>query len=284
MRRTGSSACFGGPLSRRNDNVDPEACSRVFAELLRLTEHLRSPDGCAWDRAQTIGTLRPHLVEEFHEVLEALDHDDDSKVRDELGDLLFLIVFIARIAEEGRRFDLEKIIEGVDAKLRRRHPHVFGDDRAGTPDEVRSLWESEKLAEGAHAARRSILDGLPREMSALLTARRMQEKAAAVGFDWKEIGDVLDKAEEEIRELREEVTEGRPDKMEEELGDLLFSIVNVARFLRIDPEAALRKTNLKFRRRFALVEERFRGRDLADVGLEAMDRVWDEAKELEEES
>ncbi len=262
--------------------MKPDVCSRVFGELLELTEHLRSPDGCAWDRAQTIETLRPHLVEEFHEVLEALDHDDDAKVRDELGDLFFLIVFIARIAEEAERFDLEEIIRGIDSKLRRRHPHVFGEDRAETPDEVRSRWESGKLSEDTHRARRSILDGLPRDFSALLTARRMQEKAAAVGFDWKKIGDVIGKAEEELGELRDEIALARPEKIEEELGDLLFSIVNVARFLEIDPEAALRKTNLKFRRRFALVEERFRGRDLRDVGLEAMDRVWDEAKDLEE--
>jgi MazG family protein len=265
----------------KGHDVKREACSSVFGELVRLTEHLRSPDGCAWDRAQTIETLRPHLVEEFHEVLEALDHGDDAKIQDELGDLLFLIVFIARIAEEGKRFDLEEVIAGIDAKLRRRHSHVFGDDRAETPDEVRSRWESGKLTEDTHVSRRSILDGLPRELSALLTARRMQEKAAAVGFDWKEIGDVVGKAEEEISELREEIAVARPEKVEEELGDLLFSIVNVARFLRIDPEAALRKTNLKFRRRFALVEERFRGRNLKDVGLEAMDRVWDEAKESE---
>ena len=183
---------------RRDGHVKPDVCSRVFGELLELTEHLRSPDGCAWDRAQTIETLRPHLVEEFHEVLEALDHDDDAKVRDELGDLFFLIVFIARIAEEAERFDLEEIIRGIDSKLRRRHPHVFGEDRAETPDEVRSRWESGKLSEDTHRARRSILDGLPRDFSALLTARRMQEKAAAVGFDWKKIGDVIGKAEEEL--------------------------------------------------------------------------------------
>jgi tetrapyrrole methylase family protein/MazG family protein len=263
--------------------VNSESCSRAFEELLRLTELLRSPDGCAWDRAQTIETLRPHLVEEFHEVLEALDHGDDGKVRDELGDLMFLIVFMARIAEEEGRFDLEEIIGGIDAKLRRRHPHVFGEERAETPDEVRSRWESSKLGEVGHSARRSILDGLPPDLSALLTARRMQEKAAAVGFDWKDIADVLGKAEEELVELRDEIAGARPEGVEGELGDLLFSIVNVARFLRIDPEAALRKTNLKFRKRFALVEERFRGRELRDVGLEAMDRVWEEAKDLEEE-
>lgn len=258
-----------------------EASGRAFRELIELTELLRSPRGCAWDRAQTIETLRPHLVEELHEVLEALDHGDDTKIRDELGDLFFLIVFIATIGEESGRFDLADIIEGVEAKLRRRHPHVFGADRAETPDEVRTRWEAAKLTEDGHAGRRSILDGLPRDLSALLTARRIQEKAAAVGFDWSEIGDVIDKAEEEIRELRSEVAESRPERIEQELGDLLFSIVNVARFLGIDPEAALRRTNVRFRKRFAAVEEAFRGRDLKDVGLEAMDRVWDEVKERE---
>lgn len=264
--------------------MDSQSCSRAFAELLRLTEFLRSPDGCAWDRAQTIETLRPHLVEEFHEVLEALDHGDDAKVRDELGDLLFLIVFIARIAEEQGRFDLVDIVAGIDAKLRRRHPHVFGEARADTPDEVRSRWETGKLGEDGHRGRRSILDGLPRDLPALLTARRLQEKAAATGFDWPEIGDVIAKAEEELSELRAEIAESEAVGIEAELGDLLFSIVNVARFLKVDPEAALRKTNLKFRKRFALIEERFRDRELKDVGLEAMDRVWDEAKDLEEKS
>jgi MazG family protein len=257
--------------------VDSESCSRAFADLIRLTEFLRSPDGCAWDRAQTI-------VEEFHEVLEALDHGEEAEVRDELGDLLFLIVFIARIAEEEGLFDLAEIVAGIDAKLRRRHPHVFGEERADTPDEVRSRWEAGKLGEEGHSARRSILDGLPRDLPALLTARRLQEKAAAAGFDWRDIGDVIAKAEEELGELRAEIAEPEAGRIEAELGDLLFSIVNVARFLQIDPEAALRKTNLKFRKRFALIEERFRDRELNEVGLEAMDRVWEEAKDLEEES
>ena len=274
----GAHAEKGGRL-----DVEHEAIRSAFQELLDLTELLRSPGGCAWDRAQTIETLRPHLVEELHEVLEALDHGDDTKVRDELGDLFFLIVFIARIAEEDGRFDLAEIIEGVEAKLRRRHPHVFGADRAETPDEVRSRWEAAKLDEDGHSGRRSILDGLPRDLSALLTARRIQEKAAAVGFDWSEIGSVIDKAEEEIRELKSEIARARPERIEQELGDLLFSIVNVARFLGVDPEATLRRTNVRFRRRFAAVEEAFRGRDLRDVGLDAMDRVWEETKEREEQ-
>ncbi len=256
---------------------------RAIDELVELTRHLRSPDGCAWDRAQTIDSIRPHLVEEFHEVLEALDVSDDDRLCDELGDLLFLIVFIARIAEEQGRFDLPTVIEGIDAKLRRRHPHVFGDEVATTPDEVRSMWETTKLREKTHAARSSILDGLPREFSALLAARRIQEKAAAVGFDWEKPADVVDKIEEEVGELRAELDGGPRERVESELGDLLFAIVNVARFLEIDPEAALRKTNMKFRKRFALIEERFRGQDLRTVGLEAMDRVWEEAKKSEAE-
>lgn len=262
--------------------MKPDECAGAFERLVELTKLLRSRDGCAWDRAQTIASIRPHLVEEFHEVLEALDHDDDARLRDELGDLLFLVVFMASIAEDNNRFDLRTIIDGIDAKLRRRHPHVFGSDVASTPDEVRSTWEAAKLGEETHRARASILDGLPRDLSALLSARRMQEKAAAVGFDWEHLTDVLRKIDEELQELKKEIAAEREGRYEEELGDLLFAIVNVARFVRVDPEAALRKTNLKFRRRFAEIEKRFEGRDLREVGLPAMDRVWNETKEREE--
>lgn len=261
--------------------MDDRRLARAFLELARLTRHLRSDDGCAWDREQTTDSVRPHLVEELHEVLEALDGRDDNRLRDELGDLLFLVVFLSRIAEEEGRFDLEEVIAGIDDKLRRRHPHVFGNETANTADEVRSTWESMKLGEDAHASRRSILDGLPRDLSALLTARRMQEKASAVGFDWSDVSDVLTKAEEELGELRSEIAHGDRGRCEEELGDLLFAVVNVARFVGVDPEAALRRTNMKFRARFAEIEERFRGKDLRDVGLAAMDDVWNETKERE---
>lgn len=259
-----------------------DSCAKAFRRLLDLTLFLRSPAGCAWDRAQTVETVRPHLVEEFHEVVEALDERDDARLRDELGDLLFLIVFIAAMAEDETRFSLEEVVEGIDAKLTRRHPHVFGAEIASTPDEVRSRWETGKRAEKTHAERASILDGLPREFSALLAARRIQEKAGAVGFDWSDVADVLAKTREEVDELAREVAANDRTRAEREIGDLLFSVVNVARFLSIDPEAALRRTNLKFRRRFAVIEERFRGRDLRDVGLAEMDRVWNEAKESED--
>ncbi len=250
----------------------------AFQRLVDLTRTLRSPEGCAWDRAQTIETLRPHLVEEFHEVLEALDAGGDAGLRDELGDLLFLVVFMARIAEEDERFDIIEVVGGLTDKLVRRHPHVFGDAVASTPDEVRSTWEQTKLEESTHRSRNSILDGLPRDLSSLLTARRIQEKAGAVGFDWKDVGDVLAKVREELEELEEEVERGDAERLRDELGDVLFSIVNVARFLRVDPDQALRQTNLKFRKRFAAIEGAFREKDLADVGLEEMDRIWDESK------
>jgi len=263
--------------------LDPKSSADAFMRLLELTGVLRSPEGCAWDRAQTVSTIRPHLVEEFHELLEALDAEDDDALRDEMGDLLFLVVFLGAMAEDEGRFTLGQVIEGIDAKLRRRHPHVFGDEKADTPDEVRSRWESGKLEEKTHAARESVLDGLPRDLPALLAARRMQEKAGAVGFDWERLEDVLAKLREETDELAAEVAADDRERCEQEIGDLLFSAVNVARFLSIDPEAALRKTSLRFRRRFALIEERFRGADLRKVGLAEMDRVWEEAKRRERE-
>jgi MazG family protein len=253
----------------------------AFRKLVELTAMLRSQEGCAWDRAQTVSTIRPHLVEEFHEVLEAMDAGDDDELRDELGDLLFLIVFIARMSEEDGGFDLCGVIEGIDEKLRRRHPHVFGDKEATTPDAVRSHWETTKLTEKSHSTRASILDGLPRDLPALLAARRLQEKAAAVGFDWDDLSDVIAKLDEELAELRAEIEQACEERYEEELGDVLFTVVNIARTLRIDPEAALRKTNVKFRTRFADIEKRFRGRDLREVGLAAMDEVWNETKEHE---
>jgi MazG family protein len=261
--------------------LDPRSSADAFRRLLELTSTLRSPDGCAWDRAQTVSTIRPHLVEEFHELLEALDADDNAALRDEMGDILFLVVFLGAMAEDEGRFTLEQTIEGIDAKLRRRHPHVFGDEKADTPDEVRSRWESGKLEDETHAARESVLDGLPRDLPALLAARRLQEKAGAVGFDWEKMEDVLAKLREETDELALEVAAGDRERCEQEIGDLLFSVVNVARSLSIDPEAALRKTSLRFRRRFALIEERFRGSDLRKVGLAEMDRVWEEAKRRE---
>lgn len=253
-----------------------------FHKLVQLTKHLRAPGGCAWDRAQTIESIRPHFVEEFHEALEAMDERDDAKLRDELGDLLFLIVFISVMGEEASRFTLEEVITGIDEKLRRRHPHVFGDAVAETPDDVRGTWETQKLTEKSHADRESMLDGLPREFSALLTARRMQEKAASVGFDWPTRDEVIDKIVEETAELREELSHGDRDRQEDEIGDLLFAVVNIARYQGIDPDAALRRTNLKFRTRFAAIERHFAGTDLKEVGLEAMDEVWNRVKEEEE--
>ncbi len=259
-----------------------ETEGRPFHELVQLTKLLRAPGGCAWDRAQTIESIRPHLVEEFHEALEAMDERDDVKLRDELGDLLFLIVFISVMGEEASRFTLEDVITGIDEKLRRRHPHVFGDAVAETPDDVRGTWETQKLTEKSHADRESMLDGLPRELSALLTARRMQEKAASVGFDWPTRDEVLDKIVEETGELREELSHGDRDRQEDEIGDLLFAVVNIARYQGMDPEAALRRTNRKFRTRFAAIERHFEGTDLRDVGLEAMDEVWNRVKKEEQ--
>jgi len=269
--------------------LETERAARAFRELLQLTDHLRSPDGCAWDRAQTIETLRPHMVEEFHETLEALDESDDGELQDELGDLFFILVFMAAIAEDDGRFGIADVLTGIDEKLRRRHPHVFGSLSATTPEAVRATWETAKMAEESHARRSSLLDGLPRDMPSLLTARRLQEKAAAVGFDWDDVSKVVGKVHEELEELESEIESrggavSRADessRLRDELGDLLFAVVNLARFLSVDPEAALRLTNAKFRRRFRAIEEAFRGRDLREVGLDEMDRVWEDVKKDE---
>ena len=271
--------------------MDTKRAADAFAELLDLTEHLRSPDGCAWDRAQTVDTLRPHLVEEFHETVEALDVGEDERLRDEFGDLMFILVFMSAITADEGRFDIADILVGIDNKLRRRHPHVFGDASASTPDEVRATWETAKMEERSHRERSSLLDGLPADMPPLLAARRLQEKASAVGFDWDDVSMVADKVAEELDELLTEVRrtgegEGHGQLLERrrhELGDLLFAVVNLSRFLSVDPDAALRQANLRFRRRFSAIEHAFGDRDLRDVPLEEMDRVWERAKQEEEE-
>ena len=258
---------------------------------------LRSPTGCPWDREQTHATLKPYLLEEAYEALEAIDSGNDLELCAELGDVLLQVVFHAQVARERETFDIDAVCQAIVDKLIRRHPHVFGDTDVDDADEVVVNWERIKRSERDVDAEEapSTLDGVPLPLPALLRAQRVQDKASRVGFDWRDIADPLDKVVEEFEELKQawnaeeaaapgEAGDGVRSSTIEEFGDLLFALVNVGRFLKISPEDALRLAVGKFERRFRRLEDRIRssGRDLEEVGLEEMDAVWDEIKESEE--
>jgi MazG family protein len=252
---------------------------------------LRSPRGCPWDREQTAATLRPFLLEETYEALEAIDRGDVDALRGELGDVVFQCVFQAQIAAEAGRFDIARVLESITAKLIRRHPHVFTPDgrplraarRRGhvkTPAAVLEQWEQLKAKEQADAGvSRRLLSGVPRSLPALVRAHEIGTRVAAVGFDWARPTDVLDKIEEEVAELREALATS-PGRAAEEFGDLLFSIANLARQLKIEPESALREANDKFTARFDALESHFesRGRSIHQSTLDEMERVWQSVK------
>lgn len=268
-------------------------------DLVRIMTTLRGPGGCPWDRVQTLASLRPFLLEETYEALEALDAGDQPGLREELGDLLFEIVFLACIAEEQGDFTLTDAIDGVAAKLVRRHPHVFGEaDKLSHADQVRGRWEELKAAERAgETAGKTLLSGVPVSLPALLRAYEYSSRAATVGFDWVKATDVLDKIDEEVREIRDVVeqplhnhdgakTRRGEDLLEEEVGDLLFAIANLSRKLGVEPEAALRRANDKFRKRFTAVELRVeaRGEKLQDKTLEELEAEWQEVKQLQHDN
>jgi len=251
-----------------------------FARLVEIMAKLRAPGGCPWDRSQSREDLKPYLVEETYEVLDAIDSKCPEKLKEELGDLLLQIVFHAEIAGEEGAFGIEDVCRGINEKLIRRHPHVFGEVKADTPDAVLRNWEAIKKSEKEG---KSVLSGVPKVLPALLKAFRLQEKAARVGFDWEETRQVEAKVDEELGELREAVSAGDKEKIREELGDLLFAVVNLARFLKLDPEDTLQSANEKFIRRFREVEKSAagEGRDLHGMSLAEMDELWEEAKKKE---
>jgi len=254
----------------------------AFQKLVDIMQRLRGPDGCPWDREQTIQSLRGYVLEETYEVLDAIDRDDHDALRGEIGDLLFEGVFLAQIEAEAGRFTVADALEHITGKLIRRHPHVFGTTSGvDTPGKVVEQWEQIKAREQQDSgARRSLLTGVPRSMPSLLRAHEIGMRVAAVGFDWTGPADVISKIEEEVAELRgAALTEGA-DRVEEEMGDLLFSIANLARKLGVEPESALRKANEKFSARFAALEERFeaQGRSVHDATLGEMEEVWEEIK------
>lgn len=247
-------------------------------KLLDLVARLRAPDGCPWDKEQTLPDVRAYLLEETHELAGAIDGGDWDELAEELGDVMFQVAFIGRLAEEAGAFSLSQVIDGVHRKMVERHPHVFGGEALADAEAVRQAWERRKLAR--EPKRDSLFSGVPSSLPALLGAYRLTQKAAGVGFDWPAAEAVLDKMEEEIGELREALAAGRRDAVKEEVGDLLFTIANLARKVDTDPEAALAGTNLKFRKRFAKIEEGLaaRGKTAGEATLEEMDALWEAAK------
>ncbi len=251
----------------------------AFSKLCEVMARLRAPGGCPWDREQTLASLKPYLVEEAYEVLDAMDGGDADKHRDELGDLLLQVVFQAELTAEAQRFDIADVVAAVTDKLVRRHPHVFGEAKARNAQGALAQWEAIKAKERpAHA---SALDGIPRSAPALLGAMRTGEKAAAFGFDWSRAEDVAAKVEEELGELKAALGKAAPtNRVQEELGDLLFTLANLARRLGIDPESALRGATDKFGRRFRHLEAAVRsgGQAAGQLGAERLDSLWKKAK------
>ena len=257
--------------------------SRDIARLIEIMAQLRNPDGgCPWDLEQTFATIAPYTIEEAYEVAEAIADNDMRELRDELGDLLLQVVFHARMAEEAGAFSFGDVVEAITAKLIRRHPHVFGDAAARSAGDVRGQWErikaDEKRERGVEHKR--TLDGIPTALPALIRATKLQAKASTVGFDWNDPRAVLAKLREEIGEIEAELPGGDKDRLEDEVGDLLFAAVNLARHLKVDADQALRRTNGKFARRFAAIEDGLaeQGRAPADATLDEMEALWQRAK------
>lgn len=263
-----------------------ESAGDRFERLVQLMRTLRSPDGCSWDRKQTLQTLRPFVLEEAYEVVAAIDGGDPAALCDEVGDLLLEAVFVAQISADQDDFTIADAVDAINAKLVRRHPHVFGD--AGStdapslsPTEVKAQWEQIKTQERAgKPTRTTLLDGIPESLPALLRAARIGARTANVGFDWDEAAEVLTKVDEELAELKEAMTGADQAHVEEELGDLLFTVANLARKLKIDPESALRAANNKFTRRFRGVEQRLAqtGKSLHDATADELEHEWQAVK------
>ncbi|MGL5001268.1 MAG: nucleoside triphosphate pyrophosphohydrolase [Cetobacterium sp.] len=250
-----------------------------FNELVQIIKKLRSPGGCPWDREQTLGTLKPYLLEETYEVLEAMDIGG-NELKGELGDLLLQIIFQSNISEEKGEFSIEDVIENISKKMIRRHPHVFDEaEELKSSEEVLVKWEEIKKGEKEHENRKSILDGIPKGMPALLRAEKIQKKVAKVGFDWPDIVGVIDKVSEEIEELKVEIISMEKEKSEEELGDLFFALVNLSRHMGVNPEICMNKASDKFEKRFRKVEMKC---DLEKASLEDMNKVWEEIKKIKD--
>ena len=249
-----------------------------FEELIKIVSELRAPDGCPWDREQTNQSLLPYFIEEAYELIESVDEKNWENVKEELGDLLLHVVFQGSIAEQDGKFQLVESLITVNEKLISRHPHVFGDAQADEAFHAKQNWEAAKHKEKGRDSR---LDGVPKNLPALVRAQRLQQKASYAGFDWDKVEEVWEKIHEEILELKEAQLSNNKKHIEEEIGDVIFAVVNLARFLDISSENSLRKTNKKFINRFKKVEEELekRGKTMEDSSLEDMDKIWEKVKE-----
>ncbi len=251
-----------------------QSLTDAFLKLVRIMDELR--EQCPWDKKQTIQTLRTLTIEELYELADAVSEEDWDGIREELGDMLLHILFYARIGKEQEKFTLQQVIEGISQKLINRHPHIYGEVKVKDEEEVKQNWEKLKLKEG----KASVLGGVPTALPAVVKATRLQEKARQVGFEWDTKEQVWDKVKEEMQELQEAVKNENQQEAENELGDVMFSLINYARFLRLDAESALDKTNKKFIRRFTEMEKQAQadGKQLADMSLEEMDAIWNAIK------
>lgn len=255
--------------------MDPRL--QAFERLLNIMDDLR--EKCPWDREQTLESLRHLTIEETYELGDAILDNNLDEIKKELGDLALHIVFYAKIGSEKGAFDIADVLNGISEKLIIRHPHIYGEVKADTPEQVKQNWEQIKLKEG----RKSVFEGVPKSLPALVKAQRIQDKAAGVGFDWHHAEQVWEKVQEELAEMRHEVEQNRPDKIEQEMGDVFFALVNYARFIGVNPEDALERTNKKFIGRFRWMEEAIKaaGKNMKDMTLAEMDEFWDQAKRIE---
>ena len=251
-----------------------------FKKLTEIVNTLMGENGCPWDKVQTRESLKPYLIEEAYETLEALDGNDPEEIKEELGDLLYQILFHAKISENKKEFNITDVIESISDKMVHRHPHVFKKGNLETPDEVATQWEEIKIKEKGKAGRKSVLDGIPSYLPSLLRSQKLQKKAANHGFDWDKISSVFDKLDEEVAEFKKAILSGKKKDVKEELGDILFVLVNIAKFNKIDAEEALRATNNKFIKRFQHIEAEVakRGKTLKETPLEELEQYWQNAK------
>ena len=267
-------------MSATDKKPVPAALQSAFQQLYDIISHLRGPDGCPWDREQTLESLRPNLIDEAYECIEAIDEKNPTHLREELGDLFLILILMARMNEEAGEWSLEESLREISAKLVRRHPHVFGEEKAATIPEILRNWDYIKEHVEGKKKNEGVLADLNKSLPPLERAHKIQKKVAKVGFDWPAVGPVFSKLAEETRELEEAMKKKDPEQIEDEVGDLLFTVVNLARHVKVDPSLALEKTNRKFMERFHRVEDDLKKMkvDVSQAGLELLDSLWEKAK------